>query len=257
MTKQSNQGKKRRSKWNAESIALQSKTADAYEQGMMPIFFCLMLNEFKKGDLTIQDEMLRKDVKQVIDILYRLSERDRKKGGNQFFHGYPQKDIQVLNTILRRVPIFIGVNFDIYTGLDMRTNELKKRKERIDVSKVFDEMRWFIKSLDRKEKITKIRFWSYAPTEANYFERLGDKEMRYLLSSGLFYLLQGLILNEPIKVKACSKCDSLFIFSRSSKEFCSTLCRTRAWNTSSIGRIRCKNKSRKWREKQQKGLTLK
>lgn len=236
-----------KTKFTNEFFALHWKATDSWHYGAYPILLTFLFNEFEdpKGFRT-KDTALNDDIKSVIEIFNRLNERKRKSKGNQYYKGFIQQDIEKLNKIMKKVPIYVGVDFVDYEGIDFNAAEAKQYgKDSFNRSKLNQQMRGIVKKIRAKNVLSEFSLRPF-PVDADFYERLDARGCRYLLTLGIFDFLQGVISGKGVRLKKCGRCSQWFVYERSSKKFCAPLCRSRTWNNDN--KEACRIKSKKCRE---------
>lgn len=236
MEKQTKLGELRRSfpiEWFSSPM-IKTVHSRWYEQLPQALFY--LFNAYGTPEIELKDKELISDIELCKKIISRIESFERTKSPRQKYKGFPQKEIHLLNTILRGCPLTIGIDFGVYS-------EIKEKNFLTSAKKV--------KKLKENKRQPKLRFYPF-PFEVEFPTELNDKGCRHLLTVGLFDYLQRLILREPGRVRKCNDCDNWFIMTRSDNFSCSKACKDSHWLKHKGGREQRKEYMQKYRQKKGK-----
>ena len=241
MTKQANQGKKRRSE--NKNLLSMAKAFKVYEEGMLVLCLPVLFDAIEKKAVTLKDRSLEKDIRIVMDCILRIETRERTKRKKQDYKSLSQDEIEKLDKILRKQQYKVSVDFAPYSklighinvkGLDDKWSAAKKLKTLID-NKIS------VKALPG------LRF--YPIGFVGDVNKEGDEKAREYLRLGLFDYLQRIILGLPERPKKCKWCKEWFISVRKNTKTCSSACKEKNWVKNEGGQTKRRRNTKNHRKR--------
>ena len=218
---------------------LLSKTAAMGSYRALSTDLVFVFNQFNQNKLVIKDQELINDIKNCMGAIKKIEASIRTAHFSQKHRTFPQGAMDVLRRILRRIPLYISVDFEQYADY---------RKKGKNIKEEWIERAEKAKRLSNHKMLSGLRFFpnvkDWGPPEV-----ITDTTIRYRLTLGLFDYLQRLMIKKSWRPKCCEACGDWFFAVKTNALTCSDYCRDRKFATSPRGKERRRINTRTYRRK--------
>ena len=180
-----------------------------------------LFNLFKDNNFQCEDAELKNDIEKSIEVIsiIEISEEKRKpyhktsgKEGQEY-KGFNLKNIRILDSIMVKNPLTVGVGFESY-------HSAKRISSSKPIEKVFNEVIKNVLSSQLKKGLPCIRF-CLDVQEVSFDD---DNDVRNVLTYGIFYYLDQLIRENFLRPRRCG-CKKWFLPIKNDQFSCRTKCR--------------------------------
>ena len=211
-----------------------------YEKLLSDLIY--VFNGYKDNIFDIKDSNLKRDIKVCSDAIKKIEAKMPRRHFSNLQRSFLQKEISRLNSILQRMPLRVGVDFEEYGKFVLKD----EGNSWADVVKAKNK----VKNLYKENTLPRLRFFPFkADTGPRSQDRVDDYSIRLRLTLGLFDYLERLITKQSLRPKCCVSCKRWFYARKSNAKTCSQPCRERKFTSTPRGRIKRMENTRRHRKK--------
>lgn len=234
MGKQMKLGKKRRSKPDITSLMYAHR---CFDNETKPLDLLELFDKYDNQSLKIKDSKLKRDIELCMQVLPRLPHfmktyrKNKEPREKQIYMSHFQDDIKKLDSVIKRTPLYIRVDFNKYALLIKQTQEIKR--EKIRFPKLFREMHQEAEKLKTKDRLPGLRFFAFTNSWSVPSTLDDDVQVRHTLTTCLFDHLQRIMMGYNLRYKKCEheRCKEWFLATDESHIFCSNKCKLEKWDS--------------------------
>ena len=237
MKKQTKLGKKRRS---SLTIKEQFDARRLFNNAVLPYNLLDLFNLYDQKKLKIKDEKLKVDIELCISTLPQIPHfkktylktpgPDKDKKQRQIYKSHFQEQIAKIDSVLRRMPLYMRLDFTAYEKLFEKSDEFKT------LPKLYENIGNDAKQLKKEGRLPGLRFYGYGskfcvPAVAFGDDIMDETSIRSLLTSALFDHVQRIILGDNQRFKKCAQCHKWFLSTDEAHKFHDNKCRIDYWDS--------------------------
>lgn len=235
MEKQKKLGKKRRSPL---TIKEQFEARRYFNNTILPYNLIDLFDFYGQKKLKIKDEKLRTDIELCMEVLPKiphfrktyLKNKEQEKKQRQIYKSHFQEQITKIDSVLRRNPLYIRLDFTAYEKLLEKSNGFKTP------SQLYENIGHDSRQLKKEGRLPGLRFYGYGlklcvPAVAFGDDIIDETSIRSLLTFALFDHVQRIILGDNQRFKKCAQCHKWFLSTDEAHKFHDNKCRIDYWDS--------------------------
>jgi len=233
LEKQRKLGKKRRSPL---TIKEQFEARRFVNEAILPYNLIDLFDLYSQGELKIKDERLKTDIELCMETLSKIPHfkktllKTSEKKQRQIYKSHFQEQIAKIDSVLRRTPLYIRLDFTAYEKLLEKSNGFKTP------SQLYKNIGHDSRQLKKEGRLPGLRFYGYGskycvPAVAFGDDIMDEASIRSLLTSALFDHVQRIILGDNQRFKKCAQCHKWFLSTDEAHKFHDNKCRIDYWDS--------------------------
>ena len=235
MGKQMKSGKKRRSPL---TIKEQFEARRFVNEAILPYNLIDLFDLYNRGELKIKGERLKTDIELCMEVLPKiphfkktyLKNSQQEKKQRQIYKSHFQEQIAKIDSVLRRMPLYIRLDFIAYEKLLEKSNKFKTP------SQLYENIGHDSRQLKKEGRLPGLRFYGYGsklsvPAAVFTDATMDEASVRSLLTAALFDHVQRIILGDNQRFKKCVQCHKWFLSTDEAHKFHNNKCRIDYWDS--------------------------